>query len=101
MAAVAPEAEGVLTEQPGAVAEVVGGEVKLDASEFDGCWLELPNSELWFCCDTMVHAQKHIDADTVVSKAVELSVLAACLPCFCPVSNMGVLSTKIFGFASG
>ena len=96
MAAVAPEAEGVITEQPG-VAEVVGGEVKLDASEFDGCWLELPNSGLWFCCDTMVHAQKHIDADTVVSKAVELSVLAACLPCFCPCLTWVCCPQKYLG----
>ena len=97
MAAVAPEAEGVITEQPGAVAEVVGGEVKLDASEFDGCWLELPKSGLWCCCDTMVHAQKHIDADTVVSKAVELTVLAACLPCFCPCLTWVCCPQKYLG----
>ena len=62
----------------------VGGDVKLDASEFDGCWLEIPDRGIWMCCETWLHAQKHIDADTVVTKSVYLSVMAAILPCMCP-----------------
>ena len=62
----------------------VGGDVKLDASEFDGCWLEIPNRGIWMCCETWLHAQKHIDADTVVTKSVNVSVMAAIFTCMCP-----------------
>ena len=91
----APPAEQAM--QRNHVAEVVGGDLKLDASEFDGCWLEIPNSTLWLCCGTKLHAQKHIDTDTVVSQAVDLSVLAACLPCFCPCVTWMCCPQKYLG----
>ena len=62
------------------VAEVVGDDLMLDASEFDGCWLMIPDQG----CDYHMHVQQHIDADTVVSKAVGLNVCAAIWPCFWP-----------------
>ena len=93
----APPAEQAM--QRNHVAEVVGGDLKLDASEFDGCWLELPvgGGRLWFCCGTKLHAQKHIDTDTVVSQAVELSVLSACFPCFCPCVTWMCCPQKYLG----
>lgn len=62
------------------VAEVVEEDVKLDASEFDGCWLVIPDHKCKFCCDTHLLVQKHVDADTVVAKSVYLSVWALCWP---------------------
>ena len=75
----------------------VGGDVKLDASEFDGCWLEIPNRGIWMCCETWLHAQKHIDADTVVTKSVYLSVMAAIFPCMCPCAQWVCCPQSSFG----
>ena len=91
----APPAEQAM--QRNHVAEVVGGDLKLDASEFDGCWLVIPNSTWWFCSGTKLHAQKHIDTDTVVSQAVDLTVLAACFPCFCPCVTWMCCPQKYLG----
>ena len=66
------------------VAKVVGDDLKLDASEFDGCWLIIPDHSCMVYSDTYLHVQKHIDADTVVSKAVELSVCNFICPCAWP-----------------
>ena len=63
------------------VAVDVGGDPKLDASELDGCWLILPDHHCKFCFDTSIHCQKHVDADTVVSKSVDLSLGHPCCPC--------------------
>ena len=80
----APPAEQAMHRNRDRDAEGIGGNLKLDASEFDGCWLVIPDHDCKFCCDTRILAQKHVDADTIVSKSVEFSVLSACLPCFCP-----------------
>uniref|UniRef100_A0A7S0GRV5 Uncharacterized protein n=1 Tax=Micromonas pusilla TaxID=38833 RepID=A0A7S0GRV5_MICPS len=63
------------------VAKVVGDDLKLDASEFDGCWLIIPDHYCMVCWDTHIHCQKHVDADRVVSKSVELSLGHPCCPC--------------------
>jgi hypothetical protein len=78
----APPAEQAMRRD--GVAEVVRDEGKLDASEFDGCWLTLPDHDCWPLFDTSFYVQKHVDEDTMVSNAVELTLLALILPCFCP-----------------
>ena len=71
------------------VAEVVEEDVKLDASEFDGCWLVIPDHDRKFWSDAQILVQKHVDADTVVAKSVELTAFALCWPfawpCLCYV----------------
>jgi hypothetical protein len=62
-------------------ARVSADDAKLDGSELDGCWLITPDHYCKFCFDTHIHFQKHVDADTVVSKSVELSLLHPCFPC--------------------
>jgi hypothetical protein len=75
------------------VAKDVEEDVKLDASEFDGCWLVIPDHHCKFCCDTYLLVQKHVDADTVVAKSVALTLGAVCwpfhLPCICWVCPGG------------
>jgi len=66
------------------VAKDVELDVKLDASEFDGCWLVIPDHHCKFCWDTHLLVQKHVDADTVVAKSVELTLGAVCWPFLLP-----------------
>jgi hypothetical protein len=66
------------------VAKDVELDVKLDASEFDGCWLVIPDHHCKFCWDTHLLVQKHVDADTVVAKSVELTLGALCWPFLLP-----------------